>query len=105
MPVIEQYVKPDRTLVRRRARLPAGAHRETPILGAVAAWVFVLGNGNTVTAGADTQPTQFRLPRQQSQQQPTGVYTSKQPEWDKSAVRPTPNVSYSIVFPSPGSGR
>lgn len=105
MPVIEQYVKPDRTLVRRRARLPAGARRETPILGAVAAGVSALGAGGTVTAVADTQPRQFRLPRQQSQQQPTGVYTSKRPGWDKSAVRPTPTVSYPIIPPSLGSGR
>ncbi|MFF3785433.1 hypothetical protein [Streptomyces sp. NPDC001933] len=105
--MIEQYVKSDGTVVRRHTRLPAGARRETAILGAVVAGVFILGNGNTVTTGADTQPMQFRLPRQQPQQQQQSpvVYPIKRPEWDKPAARPTPTVSYPIVFPSPRSGR
>lgn len=105
VPVIEQYVKSDGTVARRHTRLPAGARRETAILGAVVARKFILGNGNTVTTGADTQPTHFRLPRQQPQQQSPVIYPIMRPGWDKSAVRLTPTVSYPIVFPSLRSGR
>lgn len=106
MPVIEQYVKSNGTVVRRHTRLPAGARRETAILGAIVAGVFILGNGNT-TKGTGIQQEQLQLPRQQPQPQPqpTVVYPIKRPGWDKPAVRPTPTVSYPIAFPSPGSGR
>ncbi|MFE2942036.1 hypothetical protein ACFXKG_23745 [Streptomyces sp. NPDC059255] len=104
MPVIEQYVKSDGTVVRKHFRLPAGARRETAILGAIVAGVFILGNGNT-TAGTGIQQEQLRLPRQQPQPQPAVVYPIKRPGWDRPAVQPTPTVSYPIVFPRPRSGR
>ncbi|MFJ2113877.1 MULTISPECIES: hypothetical protein [unclassified Streptomyces] len=102
--MIEQYVKSNGTVVRRHTRLPAGARRETAILGVIVAGVFVLGNGNT-GSGADVRPEQLRLPGQQPRSQPAVVYPIERPEWDRPAVRPTPTVSYPIVFPGPGSGR
>ncbi|MEU6868052.1 hypothetical protein ABZ924_33275 [Streptomyces sp. NPDC046876] len=99
MPVIEEYVKADGTVVRRHTRLPAGARRETAILGTIVAGVFIFGSGNTTATG--TQQGQERLPQPQA----TTVYPIKWPGWAESAVRPTPTLSYPIVFPSSGSGR
>lgn len=100
VPVIEQYVKSDGTVVREHTRLPAGARRQTAIAGVIVAAVFLFGGGNT-TSGAGPQPGQNRLPRPQS----TVVYPIKWPGWEKPAVRPAPTVSYPIVFPTAESGR
>jgi hypothetical protein len=98
--VIEEYVKADGTVVGRHTRLPAGARRETAILGVVVAGVFVFGSGTTTTA-TGAQQGQERLPRPRA----TTVYPIKWPGWDKPAVRPTPTVSYPIFLPGSGSGR
>lgn len=100
MPVIEQYVKSDGTVVTRHTRLPAGARRQTAIAGVIVAGVLVFGGGNTTT-GASEQPGQHRLPGPQS----TVVYPIKWPGWDRPVVRSTPTVSYPIVFPGSGSSR
>ncbi|APU41222.1 MULTISPECIES: hypothetical protein [unclassified Streptomyces] len=104
MPWIKDYVRSDGTPVKGYFRLPAGARRETTLLGLFVAGAFVLGNGGT-TAGAGPGTgtgTGEELPRPRS----TVVYPIKWPAWEKQAQpHPTPAVSYPIVFPSPGSGR
>lgn len=99
MPVIEAYEKSDGTVVRRHFRLPAGARRETALLGMIAAGVLIVGNSNTAGAGAPSG--EQRLPQPGA----TVVYPIKRPGWDTPTVRPTPTVSYPIVFPSSGSSR
>ncbi|MEU1861822.1 hypothetical protein [Streptomyces gardneri] len=98
--MIEEYKRSDGTVVRRHVRLPAGARQQTAIAGLIVAGVFLFGSGNT-TIGAGTQPGQHRIPKPQS----TVVYPIKWPGWDKPVVRPTPTVSYPIVFPTTESGR
>lgn len=100
MPWIKDYVRSDGTPVMGHVRLPAGARRETTLLGLFVIGAFVLGNGGT-TAGAGSGAGQ-ELPRPQS----TVIYPIKWPAWEKQTPpQPTPAVSYPIVFPSPGSGR
>ncbi|MFI8275156.1 hypothetical protein ACIGBH_09625 [Streptomyces sp. NPDC085929] len=100
MPWIKDYVRSDGTPVSGHVRLPAGARRETALLGMFVAGVLILGNGAT-TAGAGTEPGQ-ELPQPQS----TVVYPIKWPAGEsQQAPLPQPTVSYPIVFPSAGSGR
>ncbi|GAA3280210.1 hypothetical protein ACFXB4_24060 [Streptomyces lavendulae] len=102
MPWINGYVRSDGTPVKGHVRLPAGARRETTLLGLFVIGGLILGNGTT-TAGAGTGTgTGTELPRPQ----PTVVYPIKWPAWEKQTQpRPTPTVSYPIVFPGTGNGR
>ncbi|MFK0197776.1 hypothetical protein [Streptomyces lavendulae] len=98
MPWINGYVRSDGTPVKGHVRLPAGARRETTLLGLFVTGGLILGNGTT-TAGAGTGT---ELPRPQ----PTVVYPIKWPAREKQTQpRPTPTVSYPIVFPGTGNGR
>ncbi|MFB7148799.1 MULTISPECIES: hypothetical protein [Streptomyces] len=100
MPWINDYVRSDGTPVKGHSRLPAGARRETALLGLIVAGVIVFGNGTT-TAGAGAGSGQ-ELPRPES----TVVYPIKWPAWENhQAPLPQPTVSYPIVFPSTGGNR
>ena len=84
MPWIKDYVRSDGSPARGHVRLPAGARRETALLGLIVAGMSVFGDGTT-TAGAGTRPG-AGLPQPQS----TAAY---------------PTLSYPIAFPGSGSGR
>ncbi|MEU9773507.1 hypothetical protein [Streptomyces sp. NPDC047968] len=93
MPWINDYVRSDGTPVKGHVRLPAGARRETTLLGPFVIGAFILGNGTT-TAGSGAGAAQ-ELPRPQ----PSMVYPIKWLTWEnQQAPLPQPTVSYPIVF-------
>ncbi|MFD9359002.1 hypothetical protein [Streptomyces sp. NPDC060031] len=98
--MIQKYVKSDGTVVRSHFRLPAGARRETALLGLFVAGAWVLGHGTT-TAGTGTEAEPGQLPRPKS----SVVYPIQRPGWDKVVPPPAPTVSYPIKFPASGGGR
>ncbi|MFD9725384.1 hypothetical protein [Streptomyces sp. NPDC059072] len=91
---IKDYVRSDGTPVRGHVRLPAGARRETALLGLFVTGALLLGNGTT-TAGTGSGAGQ-ESPRPQS----TVAYPITWPAWEeRPAPLPEPAVSYPIVFP------
>ncbi|MER8094459.1 hypothetical protein [Streptomyces goshikiensis] len=100
MPWINDYARSDGTRVKGHVRLPAGARRETTLLGLFVIGAFILGNGTT-TAGAGSGTGQ-ELPRPQS----SAVYPIKWPAWqNRQASLPHPTLSHPIVFTGTGSGQ
>ncbi|GAA3092442.1 hypothetical protein GCM10020254_41870 [Streptomyces goshikiensis] len=101
VPWINDYFRADGTRVKGHVRLPAGARRETALLGLIVAGVIVFGNGTTSAGGRS------RLGPGVTRAAVDGGLPDQMAGVGKTAQRPPPipTVSYPVVLPSTGNDR